>query len=108
MPGLELEVMPTAAYNQLANIHDGTRSWLHKHEKRIEGHNKWLKQNAVDREISRQDMKIDASGEDSLKTLADSNPMPLKKMKDKKRDIGFVVVRKRVEARAREYLRAER
>ena len=53
-------------------------------------------------------MKIDASGEDSLKTLADSNPMPLKKMKDKKRDIGFVVVRKRVEARAREYLRAER
>ena len=40
-------------------------------------------------------MKIDASGEDSLKTLADSNPMPLKKMKDKKRDIGFVVVRKR-------------
>ena len=41
--------MPTAAYNQLANIHDGTRSWLHKHEKRIEGHNKWLKQNAVDR-----------------------------------------------------------
>ena len=33
---------------------------------------------------------------------------PLKKMKDKKRDIGFVVVRKRVEARAREYLRAER
>ena len=100
--------MPTAAYNQLANIHDGTRSWLHKHEKRIEGHNKWLKQNAVDREISRQDMKIDASGEDSLKTLADSNPMPLKKMKDKKRDIGFVVVRKRVEARVREYLRAER
>ena len=108
LPGLELEVMPTAAYQQLANIHDGTRSWLHKHEKRIEGHNKWLKQNAVDREISRQDMKIDASGEDSLKTLADSNPMPLKKMKDKKRDIGFVVVRKRVEARAREYLRAER
>jgi hypothetical protein len=50
LPGLELEVMPTAAYNQLANIHDGTRSWLHKHEKRIEGHNKWLKQNAVDRQ----------------------------------------------------------
>ena len=28
LPGLELEVMPTAAYQQLANIHDGTRSWL--------------------------------------------------------------------------------
>jgi hypothetical protein len=53
-----IDVMPAEAVQWLAGIDDATRSWLFNHNERIERHDKWLKSNLVDREITHQDDRI--------------------------------------------------
>ena len=109
VPGGELEVLSPSTKAWLADIDDGTQSWLHAHHQRIAGHATWLVSNAVDREISRADSTI-GDGESSIKTLAGSQPHEPRRRAPEKRGIdpGLAALRRRVEARAREYVRAER
>ena len=53
-----IDVMPAEAVQWLAGIDDATRSWLFAHNERITKHQAWLTSDAVDREMSNQDDRI--------------------------------------------------
>ncbi|EGB10308.1 hypothetical protein AURANDRAFT_62811 [Aureococcus anophagefferens] len=53
-----IDVMPAEAVQWLAGIDDATRSWIFAHNERITKHQAWLTSDAVDREMSNQDDRI--------------------------------------------------